>query len=33
MNEVNDDFVLYECEDLDKEAKRILELRKNNSKK
>lgn len=28
MNEANDDFVLYECENLDKEAKRILEMRR-----
>ena len=29
MNEVNEDFILYECKNLDKEAKRILELRRN----
>lgn len=28
MNEVNDDYVLYECENLDKEAKKILEARR-----
>ncbi|MBQ7276215.1 MAG: PD-(D/E)XK nuclease family protein, partial [Bacilli bacterium] len=28
MNEINNDFVLYECEDLDKEAKLILEARR-----
>ena len=28
MNEANDDFVLYECENLDNEAKLILEARR-----
>lgn len=28
MNEANDDFVLYECENLDNEAKKILEARR-----
>jgi len=28
MNEVNDDFVLYECENLDNEAHKVLEKRK-----
>ena len=28
MNEVNDDFILYKCENLDDEAKKILEARR-----
>ena len=28
MNEKNDDYILYECQNLDKEAQKILEIRR-----
>ena len=28
MNEKNEDYILYECQNLDKEARKILEIRR-----